>query len=606
MHERENMGEEYPLEELASLPEFYHPTASPDGKKVAFYWDKSGRNELHVMDLESGDIKQVSDGEVPKNARWFIMWGSDSKKVYFHKDEAGNEQNDIYSIDLEGNVESVVTADGQCILQDVSDDGRYLLFTSDMGEQMNLYRYDLKEDIMEQLTEYEQPVMNALFSSKGDMIAYETNESDDLENQDVYICRFDGSEKRRLEISEDGYETSLSDWSPDDSSLLISDNSTDMVRAGIFDLESENIEWFGSNEYEERPVSFLPEGDGFLGFRIKEAGWIPLKYDLDGSVDELELNEGVCSFPQGGSGGLFVSDKEIVIPYTKPDERKELYRYDIEKDEFEVVLEAEYGDIDPDSFIDSDYVTYKSVDGLEIGALLYDSGERPSPAVVMVHGGPHFQSTRAFNIYAQFLASRGFTVLQPNYRGSIGRGREFKLMIHMDWGGKEQDDVAEGARWLKEQDWIDEDRIAVFGGSYGGYSTYMQMVKYPELWTTGIAWIGITDLHKLYEEDMPHFQSMLEENMGDPEENYELWRDRSPIEHVENMERPILMIHGVNDPRCPIEQARIFRDALEDMGWEEGEDFELEELGEEGHGSTDISQKIRAFKILEDYLDRRL
>jgi len=600
------MGEEYPLEELASLPEFYHPTASPDGKKVAFYWDKSGRNELHIMDLKTKEIKQLSDGEVPKNARWFIMWDSGSEKIYFHKDEAGNEQNDIYSIDLEGDVESVVTVDGQCILQDVSSDGRYLLFTSDKEKQMNLYRYDLEEDQMEQLTEYEQPVMSALFSPNDDMIAYEANESDDLENQDVYICRPDGSVKRKLDISEEGYESSVGDWSHDSSSLLISDNTTDMVRCGICDIERESVEWFAATEYEERPVSFLPDGNGFLAFRIKEAGWIPIKYRTDGSFKELELNEGVCSFPQGGNGGIFISDKEIVVPYTKPDERKELYRYDIDEDEFEILLEAEYGDIDPDSFIDAEYVTYDSVDGLEIGALLYDSGERPSPAVVMVHGGPHFQSTRAFNLYAQFLASRGYTVLQPNYRGSIGRGREFKRMIHMDWGGKEQDDVAEGCRWLKEKDWIDEDRIAVFGGSYGGYSAYMQMVKYPELWTTGIAWIGITDLHKLYEEDMPHFQSILEEHMGDPEENHELWRDRSPIEHVEKMERPILMIHGVNDPRCPIEQARIFSDALEDMGWEEGEDFELEELGEEGHGSTDISQKIRAFKILEDYLDRRL
>ncbi|MFP4001307.1 MAG: TolB family protein, partial [Thermoplasmata archaeon] len=171
------MGEEYPLEELASLPEFYHPVASPDGEKVAFYWDKSGRNELHVMDLESGEIEQVSDGEVPKNARWFIMWGSDSEKIYFHKDEAGNEQNDIYSIDLEGNVESVVTVDGQCILQDMSSDGRFLLFTSDKGEQMNLYKYDLQEESMEKLTEYEQPVVNALFSPDDEYIAYEANES---------------------------------------------------------------------------------------------------------------------------------------------------------------------------------------------------------------------------------------------------------------------------------------------------------------------------------------------------------------------------------------------------------------------------------------------
>ena len=134
----------------------------------------------------------------------------------------------------------------------------------------------------------------------------------------------------------------------------------------------------------------------------------------------------------------------------------------------------------------------------------------------------------------------------------------------------------------------------------------MQMVKYPDLYATGVAWVGITDLHKLYEGDMPHFQAMLEEEMGDPEENYDLWRDRSAIEHAERMKKPLLIIHGVNDPRCPIEQARIFKERLEDMGWEVGKDFQYEELGEEGHGSTDIRQKIRVFKIMENYLGQRL
>ncbi len=85
------MSKEYSLEQLASLPEFYHPVASPDGEKIAFYWDKTGRNELHVMELKSGEIRQLSHGEVPKNAFWFIRWDSNSEKIYFHKDEAGNE-----------------------------------------------------------------------------------------------------------------------------------------------------------------------------------------------------------------------------------------------------------------------------------------------------------------------------------------------------------------------------------------------------------------------------------------------------------------------------------------------------------------------------------
>ncbi|MGM0510858.1 MAG: prolyl oligopeptidase family serine peptidase [Thermoplasmatota archaeon] len=600
------MAEKYPLEELASLPEFYHPAASPDGEKVAFYWDRSGRNELYILDRSSGDIKQLSDGEVPKNARWHIMWDNKGEKVLFHKDEGGNEQNDIYSMDLEGSVKKEVELDGQCILQDVSPDGGYVLFTSDRDEQMNLFRYSFESGKIEKLTDYKLPVWSAVYSPDGEWIAYQANESDDLRNKDIYQCKPDGSEKRKLDIGEEGAENSPVRWSPDGKKLLVTDNSEDMNRPGIYHVEEEKVDWFGDENYEDRPVAFKPNGDGFLGFRIKNASWIPVYFGLDGTVKELELKEGVSGFPFSGGCGVFVSDSSFIVSYTQGDRRKELLEYDMENDDHKVLLEAEYGDLDPDSFVPAEYVTYGSHDGVEIGALLYDPGVRPSPAVVMVHGGPHGQSIKAFNIYAQFLASRGYAVLQPNYRGSIGKGREFKRMIHMDWGGMEQDDVAAGAEWLKEQDWIDEDRIAVFGGSYGGYSVYMQMVRYPELWTTGVAWIGISDLHKLYEGDMPHFQAMLREQMGDPEENYELWRDRSPIEHIENMKNPILMIHGVNDPRCPIEQARIFKEGLEDMGWEEGEDFEYEELSEEGHGSTDINQKIRAFQILEDYLERRL
>jgi dipeptidyl aminopeptidase/acylaminoacyl peptidase len=199
-------------------------------------------------------------------------------------------------------------------------------------------------------------------------------------------------------------------------------------------------------------------------------------------------------------------------------------------------------------------------------------------------------------------------VLLPNYRGSVGRGREFQQAILGDWGGREQEDIAAGGRWLGDREFVDEDRLAVFGGSYGGYSAYCQLTMHPEIWQTGVAWIGITDLQLLYEESMPHFKATLEQQLGDPEENADLWRERSPITHVENMEAPVFVVHGVNDPRCPISQARTFRDALLDEGWEMGPDgdFEYEELEEEGHGSSDAEQKVRAFGLIGEYLNRRL
>jgi dipeptidyl aminopeptidase/acylaminoacyl peptidase len=114
------------------------------------------------------------------------------------------------------------------------------------------------------------------------------------------------------------------------------------------------------------------------------------------------------------------------------------------------------------------------------------------------------------------------------------------------------------------------------------------------------------DLERLYDDSMPHFKTNLECQLGDPAENAAFCRERSPITHVEDMEDPILMVHGVNDPRCPVSQARAFRDALQDRGWTVGEDFEYEEFGEKGHASTDIDHKIRTFELLADFLDRRL
>ncbi len=601
------MSESLPLEALARLPEFYHPVASPGGDRIAVYYDGSGRNELYVVDAGTGERTRVSDGEVPRNARWPIRWGADGR-VYFHRDEAGDEQNDLHAIDPDGGTAVVAEVDGQAILQDAASDGRFLLYTSDEREQMNVYRLDLETGERERLTAYDQPVFAAMFDPDGGRIAYVANESDDLENRDAYVMNADGSGKRALDVGDEGAEVGPADWHPDGDRLLLSDNSEDLGRVGVYRLDEDAVEWLGDGGHEERAVAFTPDGDRAVAVRSREAARLPVVYDLGtGEGRELDLPEGVAGFGGPGAPQCFFDDGSLLLPYTTPTRRKTLYRYDLDADEATAVVRPEYGDIDPGDFAGAEYVTYES-GPYDIGALLYDSGERPSPGIVMVHGGPHAQATKSFDRYAQFLASKGYTVLQPNYRGSVGRGRDFKNAVHGDWGGGEQADIAAGGRWLCERDWVDEDRVGVFGGSYGGYSAYMQLVTYPDRWATGVAWIGITDLHALYEESMAHFRAILEEQMGDPEEHAERWRERSPITHVDAMERPVLMVHGVNDPRCPVSQARAFRDALESRGLVEGEDgdFEYVELGEEGHGSTDADQKVRAFRIVGDYLDRRL
>ncbi|WP_254767139.1 S9 family peptidase [Salinilacihabitans rarus] len=635
------------LSELASLPTFHHPTASPDGSEVAVYYDGSGRNELCLVDAETGEMRQVSDGEVPRNARWFLRWDAGGDRVYFHLDDGGDEQNDVYAIDRDGAVEPVVEMDGQTILFDVHEE--FLLVGSSAGGQMNLYRHDLATGETTKATDYERAVMSGTVSPDGERIAYATNETDDYENVDVYVADADGSNPRNLELGETGAEANVADWGPDGDRLLVADNTEDLGRAGVYDLDRDEVTWFGDLDAEEEPVQFLPGGDRFLALRTRRAAVMPVVYDVEtGASRELDLPEGVASFPRVGEAAL--ADDRVLVSHTTPDRRPELLAADLgseaetaperragdtatreseseseSESEYDVLIEAEYGDLDPDRFVDAEYFRFES-DGvaateaaavdldpatdLEIEALLYDSGERPSPLLVKPHGGPRGADQRSFDLYTQFLLTRGYSVLEVNYRGSTGRGRAFLEELYGDWGGAEQADVARGVEHvLATRDWIDEDRVVVFGGSYGGYSAYWQLVQYPDRYDAGIAWIGLTDLVEMYETTMPHFRTeLMEKYLGSPEENPDRYEQRSPITHAENLDAPLLVVHGVNDRRVPVSQARLFRDRLADLGYERGEDgdFEYVELGEEGHASSDVDQKIRLFRILDDFLDRRL
>ncbi len=605
-------------EALARLPEFYHPVVSPDGTEIACYYDVHGRNDLYLIDRETGDLAQVTDGEVPRSARWHVCWAQDGSAVYYHLDDAGDEQNDIARWVPGDGTETVLEVDGQAIIMDTTQDGRHVLYASDEGEQLNLYRFDTQTGDAEQVTTAPSPVMMGVFGPADDRIAYQTNERDALENRDVYVMAADGTDKRRLEIGVVGSETSVVGWHPEGDRLVVSDNGEGLRRVGLYDLGTDDVVWFGPHDAEESPVGVSPDGRYLVATRTRRGATVPVVYDLEGTSEEqtrgreLEVPEGVASFSVG-RGMAFVDERTIVFAHSRPDARKELYEYDLETDDSSVVLEASYDDVDPDGFVDAEYVTYESEDGREIGGLLYDPRNGPArsadeqvPAVVHVHGGPHSRYSKSFNLMAQFLATRGYAVFQPNYRGSTGRGREFKQAILGDWGGMEQVDIAAAGRWLEGREWIDEDRVAVYGGSYGGYSVYCQLTMHPDQWAAGIASVGITDLHRLYEEDMAHFQYILRQQMGDPEDDDELWRERSPIEHVDDLEAPLSIVHGVNDPRCPIDQARLFRDAMLECGFREGEDFEYNELGAEGHGSTDIEQKVRKFDLLDDFLERRL
>ncbi|TME38792.1 MAG: S9 family peptidase [Chloroflexi bacterium] len=606
-----------PLEELCRLPSFFLPLVSWKGDRVAFYWDKTGRMELWVMDLRTEQFRQVSHGEVPTALRAGFAWSRDDKSIVFAKDAAGNEQHDLYKIDVETSQVTQLTKDPtaqEYVVQFAPDDAWITALTNkrhpaapDEPGQLNLWKLRPDGTDYAPLTRYMFPVFGGQWSPDGKTIVFGTNEdTSNLKNADIYLIDADGANARKIFSGKAGSQDSASDWHPDGKRLAITSDASGTPRAGILDIASGNVRWLGKEGVEEHSGKFSKDGKTLYALRNYESQVRPVLYDVaSGTARELRLDPGISTVI-----GFYDGDRRLLIGYQSETRRNEIASYDLQSDHLDTLLRADYGSIDPGVFVKGEHIYYPTFDGKRIPAIVYKprniaAGEK-LPAIVHVHGGPTGQWFRAFDPFAQFLADRGFVVIEPNIRGSTGYGVAFRDAALKDWGGADLEDVAAAAEYLKSLPYVDKSRLVVFGGSYGGFMSFIAATKKPDIWRAAVAWVGVSDLHKLYEKSMEHFKYYFREQMGDPEKDRALWRDRSAVEFAENLRAKLLMVHGVNDPRCPVEQSRVFRDRLVELGRKEGTDFEYVELTDEGHGSSDIQQKIRTFRILADYLERVL
>ncbi|MCI4369025.1 MAG: S9 family peptidase, partial [Thermoplasmata archaeon] len=496
---------------------------------------------------------------------------------------------------------------------ELSPDDRSVLFLSNAPgrggrRQLNLWRVPADGGTPSQLTEYAFPVGFgglAGHSPDGRSIAYSANESEDLKNADIYVARSDGSSPERVLRVREGSVDGPASWHPDGHRIAVNSDATGTQRPGILDLGTREIRWLGKDGEDESVVEFSPDGRRLLTLRHHGVQIDPHVYDVDsGEGQRLPLDGGVTLRL------AFAKDNDSVFcAFSSPTRRPEFVL--LRPGQPTTVLRAaDYGSIDPTRFANCRVVRYLAPDGRSIEALLYSpphiaAGAR-LPALVEVHGGPTAQFFRNFNTLAQCLVSRGIVLLQPNIRGSTGYGSEFRDLNRNDWGGADLSDVVAGAEYLAGLPFVDPTRVGVWGGSFGGFMTYLATVKRPELWKAACAWVGISDLERLYDESREHYQYYFREQMGEPQKNRELWRDRSAIHFADRLTAHLLMAHGVNDPRCPVDQARLFRDRLVELGRKEGKDFEYLELTDEGHGSADIEEKLRMYRTLSDFFARAL
>ena len=220
----------------------------------------------------------------------------------------------------------------------------------------------------------------------------------------------------------------------------------------------------------------------------------------------------------------------------------------------------------------------------------------------MIHGGPNWHYSAEWNPLLAHLVSRGYVVLTPNYRGSTGYGRDWQYAARYDLGGVDTRDVVAGAQYLLREDLAIENKIAVTGRSHGGYLTMTCLTQFPELWCAGSAIVPFMNWIKSHDDSREDLQHWNIENMGDPNENYESWYNASPYFFLDQVNAPVQLICGGNDPRCPASDSIDARDKLVELG----KDVELLLYEDEGHAFLKIENIIDSEMKRVEFLAKHL
>jgi len=250
-------------------------------------------------------------------------------------------------------------------------------------------------------------------------------------------------------------------------------------------------------------------------------------------------------------------------------------------------------------------VDFPTHDGRRIPAWLYrPAGDGPFPVVLSIHGGPEAQERPRYmysGLY-QYLLSRGIAVLAPNVRGSTGYGRSYQRLIHRDFGGGELGDFEAAVRHLRDQPWADPARIAVFGGSFGGFASLSCLSRLPAYWACGVSMMGMSNLVTFAKSVPPTWRPLMASWVGDPDAEAEFLMSRSPLTYADAIRAPLMVIQGANDPRVVQAESDQIVARLRERGVEVRYDI----YPDEGHGFTKRHNEVRAYTDVAAFLVENL
>jgi dipeptidyl aminopeptidase/acylaminoacyl peptidase len=595
------------IEKLYMTRQVGRATWSPNGKSVAVISNMSGRNNLWLVPSEGGWPVQLTVSDQRQTAP---AWSSDGKWIAYQSDYDGDEQWDIFLVSPKtGKVVNLTQTREIAELNPTwSPDGRYLAYEV-KPKTSAAYEIDIYDMVMREVkhlttnTSQDRGNYGIIWSKDGKSIVY-TQEQAKGTDSNIFIADIATGKSTLLTPHEGEQRYYANDISLDGTRILLTSNAANgYENIGLLDVATKRITWLTKDKWEIRGGEFSPDGKHITFSANVDGNEDIYLHDLaTGKSSALPIPKGVNE-PTGGHSAFSPDGQQLLYSHNGPTAPGDLWVHNLGTSKSLQVTHSLVAGVRSEDMVEPYLVHYPSRDGKwTISAFLYVpfnmARNGQNAAIVYIHGGPTAQSMNSFNRFVQFAANQGYMVLAPNYRGSTGYGKEFQQANLFDMGGGDLQDVLAGVDWIKQTGHLDPKKIAVMGGSYGGYLSMMAVAKAPEVWAAGVPIVPFVNWFTEIENEDPVLQQSDLATMGDVVKNKALYEDRSPINFIDQIKAPLLLLAGGHDPRCPKSETQQVVDAIKKRGGT----VDAKIYENEGHGFARVENQIDAYKRVADFL----
>ena len=609
------MTRQIPLEDFFRNSERTGYQLSPDGSYISYMAPYKDRLNVFVRRVDETDEHAIRITNETERSVAGYMW-ADNQRLLYMKDTAGDENYQLYGVHRDGSDDRAYTAfDGvrTSLIDDLEEQPGVVMIGMNKRnpEVFDPYRLNIETGELTLLAENPGNIQGWMTDHDG-RLRVATAIVDGVNTQILYRDTEDEPFKPVLTTNFRDV-VSFMEFTPENKEVYAATNlhrdKTILVRMNP--ATCEELEVLYENErYDIASISYSRKRKKLLSVYCtghKE----PVRHYFD--AEEEQLRQRIKAHFPNQRYGIADTDKaeENYLIYVGGDRTRGSYwHYNALTDEAKKIADLAPW-IKSDEMNAMHPVCYTTRDGLQIEAYLtLPDGLTPDtakqlPVVVNPHGGPWARDCWGYSSEVQFLSNRGYAVFQMNFRGSTGYGRHFLEASYKQWGLKMQDDITDGVKWLIEQGIANPKRIAIYGGSYGGYATLAGLTFTPDLYACGIDYVGVSNLFTFMQTIPPYWRPMLEmmyEQVGHPEHDADQLAATSPALHADKIKVPLFVAQGANDPRVNKAESDQMVEALRQRGVV----VEYMVKDNEGHGFHNQENRFDFYRAMERFLKAHL